>query len=141
MLFAADDSWVALLDLGNGIVWIGPTASGSRVRKADLWLEFSEAEKTAIESTSCGAVWFDGWEATANGVRFFVNQLGKQATAAEPRHRLSLLIRPGGAIEREQGPKPEQHRRDQSDGGAEAWLRRLEPTAPSSPEAVPPRSR
>lgn len=93
VMFAADDSWVALKGpYPSGSIVIAPTARGAKPVAVDPLEHLTAEERARIPVTSCGAAWFKGWRNAVKALELTVDQ-----GDAPP---LTLHVSPAGAVSR-----------------------------------------
>lgn len=93
VLFAADDSWVALKGpYPSGEIMIAPTSRDAAVITVSPLQHLTDKEKERVPQTSCGESWFAGWASSKKGLKLTVDQ------GAEP--KLTLYVSPLGLVTR-----------------------------------------
>lgn len=75
VLFAADDSWVAMKGPDPvGDVMIAPTSRDAAVITVTPIDHLSEKEKALVPHTDCGEAWFADWSSSRKGLKLTIDQ-------------------------------------------------------------------
>jgi hypothetical protein len=102
-VFAPDDSWVAFSPGLGALISIVRTAKGAQAVTVSVLNQLLPDERSLLTRSSCGDMWFEGFEATDRGLVVHVSQNG-QARPTEPNGgALTFLVTPDGVVSRE-GP-------------------------------------
>jgi hypothetical protein len=105
--FAADDSWVAFPPgLREDAVTIVRTRAGAKPRRVSVVGALSEDELSQLTNSSCGLLWFAGFEATPKGLVVHVSQRGQARPTQEGPAGLRFLITPDGVLSRLDPQRP-----------------------------------
>lgn len=75
VLFAADDSWVALKGpYPTGDILIAPTTRDAAMITVSPLQHLTDKEKERVPQTSCGEAWFADWASSKKGLKLTVEQ-------------------------------------------------------------------
>jgi hypothetical protein len=75
VMFAADDSWVALKGpYPTGVILIAETKKGTPPKTVDPLASLTPEERKRVPQTDCGASWFKAWKNDPKALRLTVDQ-------------------------------------------------------------------